>query len=108
MCVCVFVERRDLFMSLRTGVCVCVFTGAHVLTPVFVCYTVCVCVCLCVWNKCLSGAGRAPRHYLNGSHFRVCHHFSEAAISVQTDRQKHRQRFFWVGWGGLGWGGERG
>lgn len=32
-------------------------------------------------------AGREPRHYLNGSHFLACRHFSEAAISAQTDRQ---------------------
>lgn len=52
--------------------------------------------------------GREPRHYLNGSHFRVCHHFSEAAISMQTDtytdrlqadRQTGREA---GGWGGVG------
>lgn len=30
--------------------------------------------------------GREPRCYLNGSHFRACHHFSEPAISPQTDK----------------------
>ena len=95
VCVCVCVW----------GICFCFFAsmctqGLCVSMRLFVTRGV------CVWREracmCACAQGREPRRYLNGSHFRVCRHFSEAAISTQTHRHTDRQTDWVGGWVGDG------
>ncbi len=85
---------------MHVGLCACERTHARA----GVCLSRGVCLASACMHVCVC-TGREPRHYLNGSHFRVCRHFSEAAISVQTDTYTDRQTR--VGGRGGGGGGGR-
>lgn len=75
VCECMCVSEWSVSFSLCPGSRAWKHTHADVIS--------CLLRSVQCWRMC---AGREPHHYLNGSHFLACRHFSEAAISAQTDR----------------------